>query len=133
MKDSTFKKYCLVIDQLCVNGFNQRKAYQEFYPNASNETADVEMVRILNIPKVSEYLASKQKNTSEKLQITLERQIKELEELKELSKDDAKYNDAINALKEQNKLLALYVEHNKQKTIPNRVIVNMSDYNQEKK
>lgn len=115
MTDKTFEKYKLVIDEHCINGFNGRKAYQTFYPKASNETADVEFSRILSIPKVAEYKKGKQQTTSTKLQITLEGQILELDDIRVKAKEEKRFGDAINALKEQNKLLALYEEHNKQK------------------
>lgn len=112
MKESTFEKYCLVIDEWFVNGFNQRQSYKKFYPEASDETADVEMVRILSIPKVIEYKEAKMKNKSEELNITLERQLKRLDDI---INGKGKESDKINAIKEQNKLLALYAEHNSQK------------------
>lgn len=115
MTDKTFEKYKLLVDEHCVNGFNGRKAYQKFYPKASNETADVEFSRILSIPKVADYKRGKQQNTATKLQITLEGQILELDDIRMKAKEDNRFGDAINAVKEQNKLLALYEEHNKQK------------------
>lgn len=113
MKESTFKKYCLVIDEWFVNGFNQRKSYMKFYPNASEETADVEMNRILSIPKISDYMKSKTQNKAEELDITMSKQLKRLDDIIE-SKDE-RATDKISAVKEQNKLLALYSEHNGQK------------------
>lgn len=115
MKESTFKKYCLVVDEWFVNGFNGTQAYLKFYPNAGLNTADKGFRDIHEIPRVKEYIESKQNKTSNKLQITLERQVRELEELKALAKGSEKFNDAINALKEQSKLLGLYEEDNKQK------------------
>ena len=123
MKESTFKKYCLVVDEWLINGFNGTKAYQKFYPDASNATADSNFRTILDITRVKEYKEGKQNKTSNKLQITLERQVLELEELKKLSKDAEKFNDSINALKEQSKLLGLYELDNgqKEKTIINNI------------
>lgn len=115
MKDSTFEKYCLVIDEWFINGFNGTKAYQKFYPKASDETAANKFSELVRIGEIAKYKESKSKNTSNKLQITLESQLLELEDLKRLSKDGEKFNDAINAVKEQNKLLALYKAHNEQK------------------
>lgn len=115
MRESTFKKYCLVIDEWLVNGFNGTKAYQKFYPNASDENAAVRFNELVRISKVQEYKESKQKQTSKELQITLERQIQELEDLKEMAKVGDKINEAINALKEQSKLLGLYEADNGQK------------------
>lgn len=127
MKESTFKKYCLVVDEMCVNGYNQRKAYQKHYPNCTNETADVEMVRILSIPKVKEYLNTKQSNKANELDITLNKQLKRLNSIID---SDAKESDKINAIKEQNKLLALYEEHNRQRgnlTVTEKVTIQFKN------
>lgn len=115
MTDATFKKYCLVVDEWLINGFNGRQAYKSFYPDASDVTAEVNFSKILSIAKVAKYKAERQKELSDNLNITLESQIVELGRLKKLAEEDKKYSDSINALKEQNKLLALYSEHNKQK------------------
>ncbi len=122
MTDKTFDKYKLVMDESCINGFNGRKAYQKFYPKASNETADVEFSRILSIPKVAEYRKNKLQETANDLQITLEMQILDLEDIKSKAKESQRYGDAINAIKEQNKLLALYAAHNNQKNKPAFVV-----------
>lgn len=112
MKDSTFKKYCLVIDEWCINGKNGIKAYQNFYPNSSYSSADVSFRKILEIPRIKEYLNQKQQSKSEELDITLTLQLKRLNII---INGKGKESDVINAIKEQNKLLALYKEHNEQK------------------
>lgn len=114
MKESTFKKYCLVVDEYFVNGFNGRKAYQKYYKDCADETADVNFSKILSITKVSEYKEQKAKNKSEELNITLLSQLKRLDSIIDTAE---KESDKINAIKEQNKLLALYKEHNKQKEV----------------
>src|SRR5690554_5852420 len=103
MRESTFKKYCLVIDEWLVNGFNGTKAYQKYYPTATDENAAVRFNELVRNSKIKEYRDNKQRGMSEDLQITLERQVKELEELKDKAKDTDKINEAINALKEQSK------------------------------
>lgn len=125
MKDSTFKKYCLVVDEWFVNGFNGTKAVKTFYPNHDDNSAGVKWNELLRITKIQEYKESKQLETSSKLQITLESQLQELQELKQLAKEDNRFNDAINAVKEQNKLLALYKEHNEQQSQTINTIVQL--------
>ena len=125
MKESTFKKNCLVVDEWFVNGFNGTKAYQKFYPDAEYETADANFRKILENTRIQEYKKTKQSNTANKLQITLESQLIELNELRRLAKEDDKFNDAINAIKEQNKLLALYKDHNEQKKPETTNVINL--------
>lgn len=115
MKDSTFEKYKLVVDEWFINGFNGTKAYQKFYPDVDEKTAAVNYNKILTITKVREYKQEKAKDTAEKMSITLESQLLDLEEVKVLAKEKKSFSDVVNALKEQNKLLALYKEHNEQK------------------
>ena len=112
MKESTYKKYCLVVDQWLVNWFNGTKAYQKFYPDASDENAANRFLELVRISEVKEYKESKVQTTSTELQITLLSQLKRLDSIIDTAE---KESDKINAIKEQNKLLALYQEHNQQK------------------
>ena len=65
MKDSTFEKYKLVVDEWFVNGFNGTKAYQSQYPDASDEVAAPRFIEILRISKVEEYRQEKMQTASE--------------------------------------------------------------------
>lgn len=65
MKDSTFEKYKLVVDEWFVNGFNGTKAYQKFYPEADEETAEANFRKILGNTRVSEYKQKKQEEVKE--------------------------------------------------------------------
>ena len=121
MKESTLNKYKLVIDEWFVNGFNGTQAYLKCYPNSSYDAANQSFQDILQIPTIQEYKESKQEKTSNTLQITLERQLLELERMKGLSEVKEKFNDAINALKEQSKLLGFYEQHNNQR-VPSGLI-----------
>ena len=118
MKDSTFKKYCLVIDEWFVNGFNGVKAYQRFYTKASYNAADVGFRKIYEIVRIQEYIKSKREILIDGLNITLIRQLFELEDLKNLSKNKSEYRDSIEAVKEQNRLLGFYEIDNLQKELP---------------
>tara|TARA_R110000803_G_scaffold69058_3_gene131245 strand:+ start:4586 stop:4984 length:399 start_codon:yes stop_codon:yes gene_type:complete len=112
MLDSTFEKYKLVIDEWLVNGFNGLKAYQKFYQNASDESAGVRFNELVKISKIQEYKETKLQKTSKRLQITLEGQLDKLQVIANTAEKDS---DRVNAIKEQNKLLALYKDHNLQK------------------
>lgn len=78
MNDSTFEKYKLVVDEWFVNGFNGTKAYQKYYPKASDETAKVEFSNILTIPNVSAYQKEKQDKAQLVLQTSHEALLREL-------------------------------------------------------
>lgn len=112
MKDSTFKKYCLMIDEWFVNGRNGTRAYQMYNPDSSEENAKVRFSEIVTISNVQDYIKSKEQDKSEELNITLTSQLKALADIIVSAE---KESDKINAIKEQNKLLALYREHNSQK------------------
>ena len=114
MKESTYIKYCLLIDEWLVNGRNGGKAYLKYYPDTSLKNAKVDFSKILTIPNIQEYMLEKLQNKSEELGITLSSQLKALADI--IASAD-KESDKINAIKEQNKLLALYKEHNQQKNI----------------
>lgn len=114
MKESTFNKYCLIIDFWFTNGFNGTQSYLNFYPDSSYESADSSFRDIVEIPRIKEYIETKRSNTANELDITLSKQLKRLDDIIESSEEKA--TDKISAMKEQNKLLALYEEHNRQKT-----------------
>ena len=114
MKDSTYKKYCLVVDEWFVNGFNGTKAVKRFYPNHDDNSAGVKWNELLRITKIVEYKDNKAENTASELHITL---LSQLKLLSSIIVSAEKESDKINAIKEQNKLLALYKDHNEQKNI----------------
>lgn len=118
MKDSTFKKYCLVVDEWFVNGFNGTKAYGKIYPNASYETSDSAFRDIVEIPRMKKYIESKENKISKEHNITLEGQLKALQDI--IDDKECSNRDKISALQEQSKLIALYEKHNKQKVTPNQ-------------
>jgi len=113
MKESTFKKYCLVVDEWFTNGFNGTKAYQSIYTNASYETADTSFRSILEIPRIIEYIERKRSKISKEHHITLKKQIDTLQSI--IDNVDASNRDKITAIQEQNKLVGLYERHNEQK------------------
>ena len=58
--EKTLNKYKLVIDEYFVNGFNGTKAYQKFYPESSDETADSNFRSILGNTRIESYVKAKQ-------------------------------------------------------------------------
>lgn len=113
MKESTFKKHCLVIDNWFVNGRNGVKAYQSIYKSAYN-TADTNFRTILENTRILKYIKMKENKIKEEHNITLNSQIKLLQNI--ISDKDASNRDKISAIREQNKLVGLYNDHNKQKS-----------------
>ena len=78
MKESTFEKHKLVIDEYFVNGFNGTKAYQSVYTDASYATADKGFREIHEIPRIKEYLDQKHKEAQDALRVTHEGILEEL-------------------------------------------------------
>ena len=101
-----------MIDEWFVNGRNGTRAYQMYNPDSSEENAKVRFSEIVTISNVQDYIKSKEQDKSEELNITLTSQLKALADIIVSAE---KESDKINAIKEQNKLLALYREHNSQK------------------
>ena len=84
MKESSYKKYKLVVDEYLVNGMNGTRAYKEFYPKGGDAAAAVSFKEILAIPKVKAYLRGKQESTSEVLKITHQDVLRQLKNWIEL-------------------------------------------------
>lgn len=78
MKDSTFEKYKLVIDEYLVNGMNGTKAYQKFYTDSSEENAAVRFHDLVRNSKIQSYLKERQQDAQETLKITHQDVLKEL-------------------------------------------------------
>ena len=78
MKESTFEKYKLVIDEYLVNGMNGTKAYQKFYPDSSDAASANSFKEILKIPEIDSYYKERQQDAQETLKITHQDVLKEL-------------------------------------------------------
>tara|TARA_R110000824_G_scaffold261561_1_gene450176 strand:+ start:44 stop:442 length:399 start_codon:yes stop_codon:yes gene_type:complete len=117
MSDPALDKHKMIIDEWAINGFKRIEAYLSQFPETTRESASVGFIRILRNVKIQDYKADKLKGISKILSVTLEDQVIALQEIKEKALEDGKFADATNAMKEQNKLLALYEEDNKQKNI----------------
>ena len=121
MKDSTFERYCLVVDWWVVNSFNGTKAWQEFYPDTSDEVAAASFVRMLRIDKVAKYKADKMKAASEVLGTSHLEILTELKnwlysEGKETVKIKLKFVSKEKAMDVVTKHIAFFEDHNKQKS-----------------
>jgi|GEM_PF-2554335 len=76
MTDKTFEKYKLIIDEWFVNGFNGLKAYQKYYPNAKDKTAEQRFSKVSSIVKVSEYIETVRSEISERAKMTIDEAFK---------------------------------------------------------
>ena len=79
MTDKTFQRYCLVIDEYFVNGFNGTEAYMKFYPKSKYAAADKNFRVIKEKPRVKEYIEAKQKDAQQILRTSHEALLQELE------------------------------------------------------
>ena len=116
-----------MVDEWFVNGRNGTKAYQKYNVDSSDENAANRFMEIVRISEIENYIKTKSDNKSNELDITLNKQLKRLDDIIE---SDCKEGDKINAIKEQNKLLAIYEEHNRQKTnlsVNERVTINFKN------
>ena len=113
MKDNTFKKYCLIVDEWFVNGRNGTKAHQKFTPDSSDENSANRFMEIVRLSEMVKYIETKNFNKTNELDITLSKQLERLNDI--INSIEEKAADKINAIKEQSKLLALYEEHNRQR------------------
>lgn len=118
------EKFCIEV----VSGKDLSEAYRIAYDaeKMSSESINVNASKLYKNAKIALRIEELRKPEANKAQITLQGQILRLQKLVEKAEDSEKYNDAINALKEQNKLLGLYEEHNRQKN-------PMSDEEKEKR
>jgi len=108
MTEKTFQKYKAVIDEWLINGRNGTKAYHKIYPKSKLRSSEANFRKILAITRIAEYVKEKTDKTAQESQITFESRLKKLEELMNLSETSERYSDAINAIKEQNKMLGHY-------------------------
>ena len=129
MKDSTFEKYQLVVDEWFVNGFNGTKAYQKYYNDVDDDSAKVSFSRMLTNDNVQNYAQSKREGIKKAHNITLEGQLKKLDRIRKKAEQIEKLGDAVNAIKEENKLAALYEEDNSQKKIEINIPKKIQYYN----
>ena len=100
------------------SGKSKSEAYRIAYDaeNMKPETINTKAYELSNNGHIAARISELLEPMINKAQITLLGQIERLNNILEKCEDSEKYSDAINALKEQNKLLGLYEVDNKQKT-----------------
>lgn len=72
VSDKTLEKYKAVIDEWFLNKENGKKAWQKFYPKASDKSAEVNFSRMLSIAKVSQYVKDRRAEIAEANKITID-------------------------------------------------------------
>jgi|694.fasta_scaffold02162_46 hypothetical protein len=98
------------------NGFNGLQAYNKVYGAKNNKTNEVNATRLLSNAKIKQRLAELSKKASEEYKYTVEKLVKELDEIEELAKQpihgkDQNNYDLTNWIKiksEKAKLFGLY-------------------------
>ena len=78
MKESTFLKHKLVIDEWFVNGFNGTKAYQSIYTTATDEVASTKFYEMVRIVEIDNYVKSKYESAQIALRTSHEAVLNEL-------------------------------------------------------
>lgn len=79
LTNATYQKYCLIIDEWFVNGFNGAAAYVKFYPNIRRDTtAHASFSRLQALPQMKAYIHAKQEEASRMIEITKEGILQEL-------------------------------------------------------
>ncbi len=79
----TEDKHKLVIDHYFTNGFNGAAAYREVYPSASIESSKVQFAKLLTLTNLQSYIREKHKYAKDKLGITREDVLKQLDNLRQ--------------------------------------------------
>ena len=76
---NTYQKYCLIVDEWFVNGFNGAAAYRKYYPNVKKDsTATTNFSRLQNLPEMKAYIHTKHEEASRKIEMTKEGILQEL-------------------------------------------------------
>lgn len=110
MKEETYNRHCLVVDEYLVNGMNGTQAYLKFYPNVSENTAAVNFKKILSNTKIDDYLKSKLQNKAVELDLSLNKLLMDLENDKGAARKSKQFASAIKATEVQAKLLGYTVD-----------------------
>lgn len=79
MKKSTLDKYKMVLSAWAANNFNGSAAYKQFYPDASDRTAEVEFSRILRIPELQAHVEELKNQAQDALRTSHDALLSELE------------------------------------------------------
>ncbi len=98
-------------------GKDNSEAYRLAYPNSKGkpETIHVNASKLANKTKVALRIKELKKEGEKRSEITFDSQLNDLEKFKQLAAEKERYQDAISAIKEQNKMLGYYEKDNTQK------------------
>ena len=86
----------------------------KMFPNKTIETAKKYFTRLSTNVHFLKIIEESKELATDKLNITVDRQLSELERIKDLAEAKGKFRDSINALKEQNRLSGYYEKDNSQ-------------------
>lgn len=79
LSKNTFLKYCLVVDEWFINGFNGAAAYLKHYPNIKKDTtARTNFSRLQALPEMKEYIHKKHQEAAKVYETTCEGTLKRL-------------------------------------------------------
>jgi phage terminase small subunit len=112
IKGDLNERHKLFVLEYLKNGFNAKQAYISIYKPKSELGAESNSIRLIGNDKIQEFLRSEQENMKLSKRITIESQLKELDEIKKMAKTpegDGKAQLAVfvKAVEVQNKMLGL--------------------------
>lgn len=108
MANKLNSKRLIFIEEYLSNGNNATQAYQKVYPKAKNSTCKTNGCLWLQESLVKREIQKIKYKASLRASITVERQLKRLDEIVDESINEKDRQNAIKGLQEQNKLLGLY-------------------------
>lgn len=82
-------RYIAFIDSYMINGFNATNAYRTAYPNASEETANKNVSKILNRPEVKQEIERRQEEHRKKYDVTKEEVVEVVKDIMMNNRKDA--------------------------------------------
>jgi len=104
------KEHIDFVELYLTAGYTATSAYMEIYPNSEPVSSWVSSSRLLRTDKVKEYVEIRRQEMIDKLGITKEKNLKDLEVIKAMAMngDKPQLTAANQAIQIQNKMLGLY-------------------------